>query len=186
MRGVAEVSAPSNQRPVSQQELALRHVLVPRVRSMIIGSIPYSLIDDYISTSIASKTHDYKDKTYYTATVNAAVASEKAVINSLNGLSLAPGFNSYADALTSIVKEMILWAFKVKYPDLPNPKLEKYAGKGAFEEIAELIYMKLSNELTRGYDRESIEAMARLAAAELLLQVYIKFFEDMGAIRVLS
>ena len=172
--------------PASRQELALKHVLLPRVRPMVLGSIPYSLIDDYISVSIASKTHDYRDKQYYTATVNAAIGSEKAVINSLNGLPLAPGFNSYADALASTVKEMILRAFKIKYPDLPNPKLEKYGEKGAFEEIAELIYMKLSNELTRGYDRESIEAMAKLAAAELLLQVYIKFFEDLGAIRVLS
>ena len=152
---------------------------------MIIGSIPYLLIDDYISASIASKTHDYRDKTYYTATVNAAIASEKAVINSLSGLPLAPGFNFYADALASIVKEMILRAFKTRYPDLPLPKLEKYEEKGAFF-IAELIYTKLANELKRGYDRESIEAMAKLAAAELLLQVYIKFFEDMGVIRVLS
>jgi len=176
----------SNQRPAPQQELALKHVLLPRVRPMVLGSIPYSLIDDYISASIASKTHDYRDKQYYTATVNAAVESEKAVVNSLNGLPLAPGFNFYADALASTVKEMILRAFKLKYPDLPNPKLEKYGEKGAFEEIAELIYMKLSDEMKRGYDRDSIEAMAKLAAAELLLQVYIKFFEDLGAIRVLS
>jgi len=153
---------------------------------MIIGNIPYLLIDDYIAASIASKTHDYRDRQYYTATVNAAIASEKAVINSLSGLPLAPGFNFYADALASIVKEMILRAFKVRYPDLPLPKLEKYEEKGAFEEISELIYSKLINELNRGYDRETVERMAKLAAAELLLQVYIKFFEDMGAIRVLS
>jgi len=178
------VSVSSGPRP--QQELALKNVLVPRVRPMIIGSIPYMLIDDYISASITSKTHDYRDKQYLNATINAAVASEKAVINSLNSLQLAPGFNFYADALASIVKEMILRAFKMKYPDLPLPKLEKYEEKGAFEEIAELIYMKLENELTRGYDRGTLEAMARLAAAELLLQIYIKFFEDMGVIRVLS
>jgi hypothetical protein len=182
------VSEPSGSRPVSvsERELALRYVLVPRVRSMIIGSIPYSLIDDYISASIVSKTNDYRDRQYYTATVNAAIASEKAVINSLSGLTLAPGFNFYADALASIVKEMILRAFKVRYPDLPLPKLERYEEKGAFEEISELIYTKLINELNRGYDRESVEKIAKLAAAELLLQVYIKFFEDMGAIRVLS
>jgi len=97
-----------------------------------------------------------------------------------------PGFNFYADALASIVKEMIWKAFKTRYPDLPLPKLEKYEEKGAFEEISELIYSKLINELNRGYDRETVERMAKLAAAELLLQVYIKFFEDMGAIRVLS
>ena len=176
----------SGSRPTPQQEYALRYVMVPRVRPMIVGNVPYMLIDDYIAASIASKTHDYRDKIYYTATVNAAVASEKAVINSLNGLPLAPGFNFYADALASIIKEMILRSFKMKYPDLPLPKLEKYEEKGAFEEVAELIYMKLSNELKRGYDRDSIEAMAKLAAAELLLQVYIKFFEDMGVIRVLS
>jgi len=153
---------------------------------MVIGSVPYLLIDDYIAASIASKTHDYRDKVYYTATVNATIASEKAVINSLNGLPLAPGFNFYADALASVVKEMILKAFKTRYPDLPLPKLEKYEEKGAFDEIAELIFMKLANELRRGYDRDSLEKMARLAAAELLLQVYIKFFEDMGVIRVLS
>ncbi len=61
-----------------------------------------------------------------------------------------------------------------------------YEEKGAFEEISELIFTKLSNELKRGYDRESIEAMAKLAAAELLLQVYIRFFEDVGALRVLA
>jgi len=152
---------------------------------MIIGNIPYLLIDDYIAASIASKTHDYRDKQYLNATINAALASEKAVINSLNSPALAPGFNFYADALASIVKEMILRAFKMKYPDLPLPKLEKYEEKGAFDEIAELIYTKLIHELNRGYDRDSVEKMARLAAAELLLQVYIKFFEDMGVIRVL-
>jgi len=176
----------SGSRPTPQQEYALRYVMVPRVRPMIVGNVPYMLIDDYIAASIASKTHDYRDKVYYTATVNAAVASEKAVINSLSSLQLAPSFNFYADALTSIVKEMILKAFKTRYPDLPLPKLDKYEEKGAFEEIAELIYMKLEHELTRGYDRATIEAMAKLAAAELLLQVYIKFFEDMGVIRVLS
>jgi len=78
------VSEPSGPRPASQRELALRYVLLPRVRPMIIGNIPYLLIDDYIAASIASKTHDYRDRQYYTATVNAAIASEKAVINSLS------------------------------------------------------------------------------------------------------
>jgi len=96
------------------------------------------------------------------------------------------GFNFYGDALASYIKEMILRAFKTRYPDLPLPKLEKYEEKGAFEEIAELIYTKLIHELNRGYDRESVEAMARLAAAELLLQVYIKFFEDLGVMRVMA
>ena len=179
------MSASSGSPPTSQQELALRNVLVPRARPMIIGSIPYLLIDDYISASIASKTHDYHDKVYYTATVNAAVASEKAVINSLNGLPLAPGFNFYADALASIVKEMILRAFKTRYPDLPLPKLDKYEDKGAFEEIASLLFEKFAEENKR-LDADSVDKMAKLAAAELLLQVYIKFFEDMGVIRVLS
>ena len=166
-------------------ERMLRYV-IPRLRPTVIGNVPYLLIDDYIAASLASRTHDYRDKAYYNATVNAALASEKAVITSLSSPTLMPGFNFYADALASIVKEMILKAFKTRYPDLPLPKLEKYEEKGAFEEIAELIYTKLANELKRGYDRESIEAMAKLAAAELLLQVYIKFFEDMGVIRVLS
>ena len=163
----------------------LRYV-IPRLRPTVIGNVPYLLIDDYIAASLASRTHDYKDRAYFNATLNAALASEKAVITSLNSPTLMPGFNFYADALASIVKEMILRAFKVRYPDLPLPKLEKYEEKGAFEEISELIYSKLINELNRGYDRESVEKMAKLAAAELLLQVYIKFFEDMGVIRVLS
>jgi hypothetical protein len=163
----------------------LRYV-IPRLRPTVIGNVPYLLIDDYIAASLASRTHDYRDKAYYNATVNAALASEKAVITSLNSPTLMPGFNFYADALASIVKEMILRAFKVKYPDLPLPKLEKYEEKGAFEEISELIYTKLINELNRGYDRETVEKMAKLAAAELLLQVYIKFFEDVGVLRVLA
>jgi len=163
----------------------LRYV-IPRLKPTVIGNVPYLLIDDYIAASLASKTHDFKDRVYYNATVNAALASEKAVINSLNSPALMPGFNFYADALASIVKEMILKAFKTRYPDLPLPKLEKYEEKGAFDEIAELIYTKLIHELNRGYDRDSVEKMARLAAAELLLQVYIKFFEDVGALRVLA
>jgi hypothetical protein len=163
----------------------LRYV-IPRLRPTVIGNVPYLLIDDYIAASLASRTRDYRDRQYYTATVNAALASEKAVINSLNSPTLMPGFNFYADALASIVKEMILKAFKTRYPDLPLPKLEKYEEKGAFEEISELIYSKLINELNRGYDRETVERMAKLAAAELLLQVYIKFFEDVGALRVLA
>jgi len=163
----------------------LRYV-IPRLRPTVIGNVPYLLIDDYIAASLASRTHDYKDRAYYNATVNAALASEKAVITSLNSPTLMPGFNFYADALASIVKEMILKAFKTRYPDLPLPKLEKYEEKGAFEEISELIYSKLINELNRGYDRETVEKMAKLAAAELLLQVYIKFFEDVGALRVLA
>jgi hypothetical protein len=163
----------------------LRYV-IPRLRPTVIGNVPYLLIDDYIAASLASRTHDYRDKAYYNATVNAALASEKAVITSLNSPTLMPGFNFYADALAAYVKEMILRAFKTRYPDLPLPKLEKYEEKGAFEEISELIYTKLINELNRGYDRETVEKMAKLAAAELLLQVYIKFFEDVGALRVLA
>jgi len=144
------------------------------------------LIDDYIAASITSKTRDYRDKQYLNATINAALASERAVINSLNSPTLMRGLNFYGDAIAAYVKEMILRAFKVKYPDLPNPKLEKYEEKGAFEEIAELIYMKLSNELIRGYDRETVETIAKLAAAELLLQVYIRFFEDVGVLRVMA
>jgi hypothetical protein len=163
----------------------LRYV-IPRLRPTVIGNVPYLLIDDYIAAAIASKTRDYRDKQYLNATINAALASERAVINSLNSPTLMPGFNFYGDALASIIKEMILRAFKVKYPDLPLPKLEKYAEKGAFEEISELIYTKLINELNRGYDRETVETMAKLAAAELLLQVYIRFFEDVGALRVMA
>jgi len=166
-------------------ERTLRYV-IPRLRPTVIGNVPYLLIDDYIAASLASRTRDYRDKAYYNATLNAALASEKAVINSLNSPTLMPGFNFYADALASIVKEMILKAFKTRYPDLPLPKLEKYEEKGAFEEISELIYSKLINELNRGYDRETVERMAKLAAAELLLQVYIKFFEDVGVLRVLA
>jgi hypothetical protein len=163
----------------------LRYV-IPRLRPTVIGNVPYLLIDDYIAASLTSRTHDYRDKAYYNATLNAALASEKAVITSLNSPTLMPGFNFYADALAAYVKEMILRAFKTRYPDLPLPKLEKYEEKGAFEEISELIYTKLINELNRGYDRETVEKMAKLAAAELLLQVYIKFFEDVGALRVLA
>jgi hypothetical protein len=148
--------------------------------------VPFLLIDDYIAASITSKTRDYRDKQYLNATINAALASERAVINSLNSPTLMRGLNFYGDAIAAYVKEMILRAFKVKYPDLPNPKLEKYEEKGAFEEIAELIYMKLSNELIRGYDRETVETIAKLAAAELLLQVYIRFFEDVGVLRVMA
>jgi len=164
---------------------ALRYV-IPRLRPTVIGNVPYLLIDDYLAASITSKTHDYRDKQYLNATINAALASERAVINSLNSPALMRGFNFYGDALASYIKEMILRAFKTRYPDLPLPKLEKYEEKGAFEEIAELIYTKLIHELNRGYDRESVEAMARLAAAELLLQVYIKFFEDLGVMRVMA
>jgi len=164
---------------------ALRYV-IPRLRPTVIGNVPYLLIDDYIAASITSKTHDYRDKQYLNATINAAVASERAVINSLNSPALMRGFNFYGDALASYIKEMILRAFKTRYPDLPLPKLDKYEEKGAFEEIAELIYTKLENELTRGYDRGTLESMARLAAAELLLQVYIRFFEDVGALRVMA
>jgi len=160
--------------------------LVPRLKPTVIGNVPYLLIDDYLAASLNSRTHDYKDRVYYNATVNAAIASEKAVINSLNSPASARGFNFYGDALAAYVKEMILRAFKTRYPDLPLPKLEKYEEKGAFEEISELIYSKLINELNRGYDRETVEKMAKLAAAELLLQVYIKFFEDVGALRVLA
>jgi len=173
------MSSPTPSRPT------LRYV-IPRLRPTIIGNVPYLLIDDYIAASLASRTRDFRDRVYYNATVNAALASEKAVITSLNSPALMPGFNFYGDALTAYVKEMILRAFKTRYPDLPLPKLEKYEEKGAFDEIAELIYAKLENELTRGYDRESLEKMARLAAAELLLQVYIKFFEDLGVMRVLA
>jgi len=56
----------SDSRPVTQ-ELALRYVVVPRLRQAIIGSVPYLLIDNYIAASLASKTHDYRDKVYYLA-----------------------------------------------------------------------------------------------------------------------
>jgi hypothetical protein len=148
--------------------------------------VPYLLIDDYLAAAITSKTRDYRDKQYLNATINAALASERAIINSLNSPTLMRGFNFYGDALASFIKEMILRAFKTRYPDLPLPKLEKYEEKGAFEEISELIFTKLANELRRGYDRETVETMAKLAAAELLLQVYIRFFEDVGALRVLA
>jgi len=170
----------------ASQQLALKYVLASKLKPTVIGSVPYALIDAYISASVTSKTHDYGDKQYYTATVNAALASEKAVTNSLRGLQLAPGFNFYADSLSSMVKEMITRTFEIRYPDLPLPKLEKYVEKGAFEELASLIFGKLLNELGKHHDRDSIEAMAKLAAAELLLQVYIKFFEDLGVIKVLS
>jgi len=163
----------------------LRYV-IPRLRPTVIGNVPYLLIDDYIAASLASRTHDYKDRAYFNATLNAALASEKAVITSLNSPTLMPGFNFYADALASIVKEMILRAFKVRYPDLPLPKLEKYEEKGAFDEIAGMLFEKFADEYGRHLDRDSVERMAKLAAAELLLQVYIKFFEDVGALRVLA
>jgi hypothetical protein len=166
-------------------ERTLRYV-IPRLRPTVIGNVPYLLIDDYLAAAITSKTRDYRDKQYLNATINAALASERAVINSLNSPTLMRGFNFYGDALASFIKEMILRAFKTRYPDLPLPKLEKYEEKGAFEEISELIFTKLSNELRRGYDRETVETMAKLAAAELLLQVYIRFFEDVGALRVLA
>jgi hypothetical protein len=69
---------------------------------------------------------------------------------------------------------------------LPLPKLDKYEDKGAFEEIASLLFEKFADEYGRRLDADSVDKMAKLAAAELLLQVYIKFFEDLGAIRVLS
>jgi hypothetical protein len=163
----------------------LRYV-IPRLKPTVIGNVPYLLIDDYIAASLNSRTHDYKDRVYYNATVNAALASEKAVITSLNSPALMPGFNFYADALASYVKEMILRAFKTRYPDMPLPKLEKYEVKGAFEEIANMLFEKFADEYGRHLDADSVEKMARLAAAELLLQVYIKFFEDVGALRVLA
>ncbi|MFP3319778.1 MAG: hypothetical protein RXO24_04400 [Acidilobus sp.] len=160
--------------------------LVPRLKPTIIGNVPYLLIDDYLAASLNSRTHDYKDRVYYDATVNAALASEKAVINSLNSPALMRGLNFYSNALASYIKEMISRAFKTRYPDLPLPKLEKYEGKGAFEEIASLLFEKFIDEHGRHLDRDSIEKMAKLAAAELLLQVYIKFFEDVGALRVMA
>jgi len=144
------------------------------------------LIDDYLAASLESKTHDFKDRVYYNATVNAALASERAVINSLNSPTLGRGHNFYADALASCVKEMILRTFKTRYPDLPLPKLEAYEEKGAFEEIASMLFEKFADEYGRHLDADSVEKMARLAAAELLLQVYIKFFEDLGVMRVLA
>jgi hypothetical protein len=163
----------------------LRYV-IPRLRPTVIGNVPYLLIDDYIAASLNSRTHDYKDRVYYNATVNAALASEKAVITSLNSPALMRGFNFYGDALTAYVKEMILRAFKTRYPDLPLPKLEKYEVKGAFDEIAGMLFEKFADEYGRHLDGDSIERMARLATAELLLQVYIKFFEDLGVMRVLA
>ena len=56
----------SDSRPVTQG-LALRYVVVPRLRQAIIGNAPYPLIDNYIAASLASKTHDYRDKVYYLA-----------------------------------------------------------------------------------------------------------------------
>jgi len=56
----------SDSRPVTQ-ELALRYVVVPRLRQAIIGSVSYLLIDNYIVASLTSKTHDYRDKVYYLA-----------------------------------------------------------------------------------------------------------------------
>jgi hypothetical protein len=163
----------------------LRYV-IPRLKPTVIGNIPYLLINDYLAASLASKTHDYNDRAYYNATVNAALASEKAVISSLNSPTLMHGLNFYGDALLSIVKEMILKAFKTRYPDLPLPKLENYEEKGAFDEIANLLFEKFADEYGRHLDRDSVEKMARLAAAEVLIQVYIRFFEDVGALRVLA
>jgi len=57
---------PSDSRPVTQ-ELALRYVVVPRLRQAIIGSVSYLLIDNYIVASLTSKTHDYRDKVHYLA-----------------------------------------------------------------------------------------------------------------------
>ena len=144
------------------------------------------LIDDYLAASITSKTHDYSDRQYLNATINAAIASEKAVINSLNSPALMRGLNFYSNALASYIKEMISRAFKTRYPDLPLPKLEKYEEKGAFEEVASLLFEKFLKEHGRHLDKDSIEKMAKLATAELLLQVYIKFFEDVGALRVMA
>ncbi len=98
----------------------LRYV-IPRLKPTVIGNVPYLLIDDYIAAAIASKTRDYRDKQYLNATINAALASEKAVINSLNSPALMRGFNFYGDALAAYVKEMILRAFKTRYPDLSLP-----------------------------------------------------------------
>jgi hypothetical protein len=42
--------------------------VVPRLRSAIIGDVPYLLIDDYMEASVASRTHDYRDRVYYNAT----------------------------------------------------------------------------------------------------------------------
>jgi len=163
----------------------LRYV-IPRYRPTVVGNVPYLLIDDYLAASLASRTRDYKDKVYFNATLNAALASERAVINSLNSLTLLPGMNFYGDALISYVKKMILRAFKTRYPDLPLPKLEKYEEKGAFDEIASMLFEKFADEYGRHMDRESVENMSKLAAAELLLQVYIRFFEDVGALKVMA
>ena len=56
----------SDSRPVTQG-LALRYVVVPRLRQAIIGSVSYLLINNYIVASLTSKTHDYRDKVYYLA-----------------------------------------------------------------------------------------------------------------------
>ena len=56
----------SDSRPVTQ-ELALRYVVVPRLRQAIIGSVSYLLIDNYIVASLTSKTHDYRDKVHHLA-----------------------------------------------------------------------------------------------------------------------
>jgi len=58
----------SDTRPVAQ-ELALRYVVVPRLRQAIIGSVSYLLTDNYIEASLALKTHDYRDKVNYLAGV---------------------------------------------------------------------------------------------------------------------
>ncbi len=42
----------------------LRYV-ISRLRPTVIGNVPYLLIDDYIAASLASRTHDYKDRAYY-------------------------------------------------------------------------------------------------------------------------
>jgi len=109
--------------------------------------VPYLLIDDYLAAAITSKTRDYRDKQYLNATINAALASERAIINSLNSPTLMRGFNFYGDALASFIKEMILRAFKTRYPDLPLPKLEKYEEKGIYlgleiQAIGHLLHIK--------------------------------------------
>ncbi len=58
--------------------------------------------------------------------------------------------------------------------------------KGAFEEVASLLFEKFADEHGHHLDKDSIEKMAKLAAAELLLQVYIKFFEDVGALKEMA
>ncbi len=52
--------------------------------------------------------------------------------------------------------------------------------------VRRLLFEKFADEHGHHLDKDSIEKMAKLAAAELLLQVYIKFFEDVGALRVMA